>query len=166
MCEAWRFEGLTGDVHTARVHFRNTRIEPDYSIKKIAYLLMECCIITRCTGVCKARPRMTVIPLTIQPPDLKPYREVLVLRNPFRKAVLCCGGGRTARKIANTTRSSTSAVRQAILSTHPMISSLSRSIRSFKGEMINVAEGSANKMAYLVHQCQKKVIEEEGGNRN
>jgi len=47
-----------------------------------------------------------------------------------------------------------------------MISSLSRSIRSFKGETINLAEENGNEMAYLVGQCQKKVIEEDGGDRN
>jgi len=57
MCEAWRFEGLTNDDHTARIRFRNT-FKPNYSIKNIAYFLVECRIITRCTGVGKARSRM------------------------------------------------------------------------------------------------------------
>ena len=146
-----------------------THVKPDFPIKNIAYLLVECCIITRCTGLAKhdlVWQGLTVILLTIQPPEMKSYREVPVLRSIFRKAVLCCGGGRTTTKIANTIRSSTGAVRHAILPTHPMISSLSRRIRSFTGGTISVAKGNANKMAYLVGQSQKEVIEKDGGDRN
>jgi len=47
-----------GDARTARVRFRNTRVKPDSPIKNIAYPLVECCIIARCTGVGKVRSRM------------------------------------------------------------------------------------------------------------
>ena len=58
MCETWGFEGLINDSHTARIRFRNTRIKPDSPMKNIAYLLVECWIMTRCTGVGKGRSRV------------------------------------------------------------------------------------------------------------
>jgi len=48
--------------------------------------------------------------LTIQQPDLICDREVPVLCYPFRQDEFFCGDECTARKIANTTRSSMSTV--------------------------------------------------------
>ena len=53
-----------------------------------------------------------------------------------------------------------------VLLTYPMISFLSRCIRSATGGTVSVTEGNANEMAYLVSQGQKEVIEEDDSDCN
>jgi hypothetical protein len=112
------------------------------------------------------RQGWVAIPLTIQIPEVISYRKVPILRYPLRKEELCCGGGRTTRKITNTITSLASAVRQATPHAYPMISSRAKHIRSIAGGAVNSAKGDANHMAYLVRQGQEEVIEENGGDRN
>ena len=108
-----------------------------------------------------------MIPLTVQHPELIPYRQIPVLHHPFRKEVLCCGSGHTARKIANTITSSMNVVRQVVPpGTHPMISSRTKHIRSFTGEVISLAKDGTNDVTYLVRQGQQEVVEEDNGDRS
>ena len=68
MCETWWFEGLANDAHTAGDCFSNTRVKPNPPIENVAYLLVECCVETRYTGVGKSwsrRAGVDAISLTI-----------------------------------------------------------------------------------------------------
>jgi hypothetical protein len=115
-------------THTARARFSDIRFNSNSPIK--------CCLPV--CGMLRYNPLYRgwhlewqgwiLILLTIQPPDLKSHRKVPVLCCPFRKEEVCCGGERTARKIANTTTSSINGAQRVIIPAHPMISSRAKRI--------------------------------------
>ena len=149
-------------------HLISKSVIPSSSVVNVSYRLRHrrTMIHCQCDRIRQVRFHTTGEALTNQHPELVSKRQVPVLYHFFRKEGLCCRSERTARKIANTIKSSTNDIQQVIPPAYPMISYHAKRIRSFTGGTISVGKRDRGGMAYLVCQCQEVVIDEQSCDRH